>query len=71
VNIASRSALPEREVALKAYEARSVPENARRPFDGALALIRQNRHIAEHAMPEITRWVSVRLQQITPGPASP
>jgi hypothetical protein len=71
VEVASRSALPEREAALKAYEARSVPENARRPFDGALASIRQNRHIAEHATPEITRWVSVRLQQITPGPASP
>ena len=60
VDVASRSALAEREAALKAYEARSVPENARRPFDGALASIRQNRHIAEHAMPEITRWVSVQ-----------
>ena len=49
--------------ALKAYEARSVPENARLPFDGALASIRQNRHIAGHAMPEITRWVSVQVHQ--------
>jgi aminopeptidase N len=60
VNIASRSALPERESALKAYEAQSVPESARRPFAGALASIQQNRHIAEHAMPEITRWVSAQ-----------
>jgi ERAP1-like C-terminal domain len=71
VDVAGRSALAEREAALKAYEARSVPENARRPFDGALASIRQNRHIADHAMPEITRWVSVQVQQITPRPALP
>jgi len=71
VEVASRSALPEREAAVKAYEALSVPENARRPFDGALASIRQNRHIAEHAMPEITRWVSEHVQQITPSPALP
>jgi hypothetical protein len=37
-----------------------VPENARRPFAGALASIRQNRHIAEHALPEITRWVAAQ-----------
>lgn len=60
VDVASRSALSEREAALKAYEVRNVPENARRPFDGALAAIRQNRHIAAHAMPDITRWVSMR-----------
>jgi aminopeptidase N len=59
--IASRSALPEREAALKAYEAQSVPESARRPFAGALALIQQNRHIAEHVLPEITRWVVTQV----------
>jgi hypothetical protein len=57
VNIAGKSALPEREAALQTYEARNVPENARRPFAGALASIRQNRHILEHAVPEITRWI--------------
>jgi aminopeptidase N len=71
VDVASRSALAEREAALKAYEAHSVPENARRPFDGALTSIQQNRHIAEHAIPEITRWVSVQLQQIPPSSALP
>jgi aminopeptidase N len=71
VYVASRSALPKREAALKAYEARSVPENARRPFSGALASIRQNRRIAAHAMPEITRWVSAQGTQITARPASP
>jgi aminopeptidase N len=62
VGIASRSALPEREVALKAYEARNVPESSRRPFAGALASIQQNRHIAHSAMPQITRWVSAQLR---------
>jgi hypothetical protein len=60
VYIASKSALSAREVALKAYEARNVPENARRPFTGALASVRQNRHIAQHAVPEITRWIAVQ-----------
>jgi aminopeptidase N len=58
--MASRSALPEREAALKAYEEQYVPESSRRPFSGALASIQQNRHIAQHAMPEITRWVSAQ-----------
>ena len=71
VEVAGRSALPEREAALKAYEVRNVPANARRPFDGALASIRQNRHIAEHAMPDLTRWVSVQGPQITSSPALP
>jgi aminopeptidase N len=69
VDVASRSARSEREAALKAYEVRNVPENARRPFDGALASIRQNRHIAAHAMPDITRWVSMQGPQMAPGPA--
>lgn len=58
VNIASRSALPERVAALQAYEAQNVPESSRRPFAGAVAAIEQNQHIAQHAMPQITRWVS-------------
>jgi aminopeptidase N len=57
VSIASKSALPERETTLQAYEAQNVPESARRPFAGALASIRQNRHIAERAVPEITQWI--------------
>lgn len=60
VYIASKSALPAREAALKVYEVANVPENARRPFTGALASVRQNRHIAQHAMPEIARWISAQ-----------
>jgi aminopeptidase N len=62
VDVAGKSALTERATALQAYEAQSVPETARRPFAGALASIRQNQHIAEHAMPEITRWIAAQAQ---------
>ena len=55
--IASRSALPARMEAVKVYE-QSVPVPARRPFSGAIASIRQNQHIQEKAIPEITRWVA-------------
>jgi hypothetical protein len=61
IAIASRSALPEREAALKAYESRNVPESSRLPFVGARASIQQNRRIAQHAMPQITRWVSAQV----------
>jgi aminopeptidase N len=55
VYIASRSALPARIEAVKAYE-QSVPAPARRPFSGAIASIRQNQRIREKAIPEITKW---------------
>jgi len=60
IYIAGKSALPERETALRAYEAAHVPESARRPFAGALASIRQNRRIAQHAVPEIAHWISTQ-----------
>jgi aminopeptidase N len=63
VYIASKSASPAREVELKSYEAGNVPESARRPFEGALAAIRQNRHIAQHAAPEIARWIAAQMSQ--------
>jgi hypothetical protein len=58
--IASRSALPECAAALQAYAAQNVPESSRRPFAGARASIQQNQHIAQHAMPQITRWISAQ-----------
>ena len=59
VGLASGSALPARIAAVEAYE-KSVPEAARRPFLGAIAAIKQNQHIREKAVPEITAWVSAR-----------
>jgi aminopeptidase N len=58
VGIAGASALQERIAAVEAYEAQNVPVAARRPFAGAVASIRQNQHIVEHALPEIDRWIA-------------
>jgi hypothetical protein len=66
VYVAGKSALPAREVELKTYEARNVPESARRPFAGALASIRQNRYIVQHAVPEIARWIAAQTLQTAP-----
>jgi len=68
--VAGKSALPAREVELKAYEARNVPESARRSFAGALAAIRQNRLITQNAVPEIARWIAAQLPQSTPQTGS-
>ncbi|HET7085914.1 MAG TPA: M1 family metallopeptidase [Rhizomicrobium sp.] len=57
VYIASRSALPARAEAVKNYE-QTVPVPARRPFSGAIAAVRQNQHIQEKVIPEITQWVA-------------
>jgi aminopeptidase N len=59
VGIASGSSLPGRIAAVQEYE-KSVPEPARRPFLGAIAAIRQNAHIRERAVPQITAWVAAR-----------
>ncbi len=59
VGLASSSALPARIAAVEDYE-KSVPEAARRPFLGAIAAIKQNQHIREKAVPEITAWVAAR-----------
>ncbi len=59
VGLASGSALPARIAAVEDYE-ESVPEAARRPFLGAIAAIKQNQHIGDKAVPEITAWVAKR-----------
>ncbi|MEO7055122.1 MAG: ERAP1-like C-terminal domain-containing protein, partial [Rhizomicrobium sp.] len=61
VGLASGSALPGRIAAVGDYE-KSVPEAARRPFLGAIAAIRQNQHIRERAIPEITAWVAAHVK---------
>jgi len=59
VGIASGSTLPARISAIQDYEM-TVPEPARRPFLGAIAAIKQNQHIREKAVPEITAWIAAR-----------
>jgi hypothetical protein len=45
---------------LEAYEARSVPPEARKPFLGSAADIRRNQRIARNALPDIDRWIAAR-----------
>jgi len=56
--IAGYSAKPERTADLEAYEARSVPPDARKPFLESIASIRRNQHIAADVVPEIDRWIA-------------
>ncbi|HET7756116.1 MAG TPA: M1 family metallopeptidase [Steroidobacteraceae bacterium] len=55
--VAAYSALPERIADLEAYEARSVPPEARKPFLGAVASIRRNERMARTVLPELDRWI--------------
>ncbi len=60
--LAGHSAQEARIAAVEAYEARAVPDSARRPFAGALGSIRQNRRIATRMLPEIDRWLAQQKQ---------
>ncbi len=60
VDVAGGSAEPQRMADLEAYEARSVPAEARKPFLEAIASIRQNQHIAAEVLPAIDRWIAER-----------
>lgn len=57
-DMAGGSANLKRIADLEAYESRSVPPEARRPFLEAVASIRQNQHIASIVLPEIDRWMA-------------
>jgi len=56
--IAGFSADPKRIAELEAYEARSVPADARKPFLGSIASIRQNQRIATNVLPLLDRWIA-------------
>lgn len=60
--LAGLSAQQSRIAAAEDYEARSVPDSARRPFAGAIGSIRQNRKIAGSMLPEIDRWLAQQKQ---------
>jgi aminopeptidase N len=55
---ASASADAQRIKDVEAYEARSVPPEARRPFLAAIASIQLNRRIAQRVLPEIDQWIA-------------
>ncbi len=60
INIAGRSADPRRIAELEAYEARSVPAEARKPFLEAGSSIRRNEQMATMVLPQIDRWIAAR-----------
>jgi aminopeptidase N len=57
VAVVSDSADPRRIPELKAYEARSVPVEARKPFLAADAAVRQNQLFATKVLPGINDWI--------------
>jgi aminopeptidase N len=63
ITVASLSADPHRIVDLKAYEARSVPSEDRKPFLFAAAAIGQNERFVTQVLPEIDRWIPAHHPQ--------
>jgi aminopeptidase N len=59
-HIASYSPREARIAALQAYAEKEVPVEARRPFAGSAAVIRQRLHIVAKALPEIDGWLAVQ-----------
>jgi len=59
-DIAGDSSKTERIADLEAYEARSVPHEARKPFLESVASIRRNQRIVSRVLPEIDRWIAAR-----------
>jgi len=59
-DIAGGSSKSERIADLEAYEARSVPQEARKPFLESVASIRRNQRIVNRVLPEVDRWIAAR-----------
>jgi len=57
-DIASYSADPARIAELEAYEAASVPSEARKPFLSAVASIRRNQRFTRTLLPQIDQWIA-------------
>jgi aminopeptidase N len=55
--VAGDSARPQRIADLEAYQARNVPQVARKPFLGAEAMIRRNERISQTVLPELDSWI--------------
>ena len=59
-SIAGYSADPARIADLEAYEAASVPPEARKPFLSAVASIRRNQRFTGTVLPQIDQWIAGR-----------
>jgi len=56
--VAANSSDPNRIADLQGYLDKNVPADARKPFSGSIASIRDNGRIAAHVLPQIDRWVA-------------
>jgi aminopeptidase N len=61
-SIAGLSADPDRLAALQSYVDQNVPAEARRPFAGVMAAIRQNGRITATVLPELDRWIAAQTK---------
>jgi aminopeptidase N len=66
-DVAGFSSEPQRIADLEAYEARSVPPEARKPFLSSVADIRRNQRIAKSVLPDIDRWIAARQSSARPN----
>jgi aminopeptidase N len=64
--IAGYSSQSQRIADLEAYEARSVPPEARKPFLESVAAIRRNQRIVSRLLPEVDRWIAARASAAQP-----
>jgi aminopeptidase N len=58
--IAAYSSQPQRIADLEAYETRSVPPEARKPFLETVAAIRRNQRVVSRVLPDVDRWITAR-----------
>jgi len=58
--IAAHSSQPQRIADLEAYETRSVPPEARKPFLESVATIRRNQRIVSRVLPDVDHWITSR-----------
>ena len=59
-DVAAYSSDPQRIADLEAYESRSVPPEARKPFLESVAAVRRNQRIVSRVLPEVDRWIASR-----------
>ena len=59
-HIAAYSSDPQRVADLEAYESRSVPPEARKPFLESVAAVRRNQRIVSRVLPEVDRRIASR-----------
>jgi len=59
-DVAGHSAELQRIADLEAYESRSVPPEARKPFLESVAAIRRNQRIVSRVLPDVDRWIATR-----------